>query len=420
MRIQGYGLSDVGQERGNNEDSLLIDDALGLYIVADGMGGHAHGEVASSAAVRTVARYLREEGIASKPDLPIPELVAVAETAVQHASKRIWEMATSRQGYAGMGTTLSILLVRDTKGIMLHVGDSRLYLMRGDRIDQLSSDHTFTSELVRNGVFTPEQVRNSPYSNVLTRALGKSETVQVDTLVFDILPGDTFLICSDGLTGYVPDDELGDYLCADDIRGLPHQLVALANERGGHDNITAVVVRSDDGDAVSQEELLHCTRIQEQFSTLQAIHLFKGISMAGLVKLMDISRELPLTPGQSPINEGDVCPGLLIILEGSVAVIRDGYQLATLGPGDMAGEMSCLRQTPSTATLKALTPCRYMVIDYSELERLYSKDPTLGINLLRNLGHTLAERLDKTTSRLLSDRAEQEELDELPSILFVP
>lgn len=418
MLMEGYGLSDVGQERSNNEDSLLIDDALGLYVVADGMGGHAAGEVASSTAVRTVSRFLHDKGLADDLDRPVDEILALAEQAVQSACRRVWELATSRPGCAGMGTTLTLLMIRGTTGLMVHVGDSRLYLKRDDRLDQLSDDHTFTGELVRNGVFTAEQVQNSPYSNVLTRALGKSEKVQTDSLIIDILPGDTFLLCSDGLTNHVKDSELDGILRADELRPLPKHLIRLANNRGGDDNITAIVVRAGNPppDTLVFE---HCTRVQEQFNTIRSVSLFMGISMAGLVKIMDISREVEFKIGDRPISEGDPCPGLIIILSGSMGVWRGGYKVTSLRAGAMAGEMSCLRRKASTATLQAEQNTRCLFIEFDALDGLFRKDSALGVRLLQNLGETLAERLDQTTGRLLELKTQRDD-DDTPPILFVP
>ncbi len=423
MRAHGFGLSDVGKERTNNEDSLLIDDSLGLYIVADGMGGHAAGEVASSNAVRIVSRALHENNLLEmtfEQEGDLEQAVGIVEEAVQLACRRIWEMATSGQGFAGMGTTLTLLLVAGTKGIMVHVGDSRIYMARGGKIHQLSDDHTFTAELVRNGVFTPEQAQKSPYAHVLTRALGKSEKVQVDTLVFDVLPGDTFLLCSDGLTTYLDGAEMIGYLGADDIRSLPRRFVDLALERGGEDNITTVVARMSTDEGLTLDQEMYCTRVQTQFDTLQRVSLLRQVSMAGLVQVLDISREVILYPGEHAIVEGELCTSLIIILEGSMSVIRQGALVTTLGAGHHAGDMSCLRQRPSTATLQAQTTSRCLIVHFESLQRLIRKDPRLGIQLLQNLGEALSDRLDSTTSRLLSAASSEDTLQGLPAALLTP
>ena len=422
MRVHGYGLSDVGNERTNNEDSLLIDDAIGLYIVADGMGGHAAGEVASGNAVKTISRHLHKNKVADLLTDPqkLPQIVEMCEEAVQAACRRVWELATSGQGFAGMGTTLTMLLVVNTKGVMVHVGDSRLYLIRGGKLHQMSHDHTFTAELVRNGVFTAEQARKSPYAHVLTRALGKAESVQIDTLVFDVLPHDSFLLCSDGLTGYVEASELTGYLGADDIRPLPRRFIDLALERGGDDNITAVVARVGEGEGITVEQQVYCTKVQFQFETLQGVSLLRGLSMTGLVHVMDISEEVEFKAGAIAIEENHPCTGLIIILEGAMSVVRQGFHVTTLGPGDHAGDMSCLRQRPSTATLRAQKDCRCLTIDYERLQKLIRKEPRLGVILLQNLGEELSDRLDNTTTMLLDMTSMTDTLEGMPSILLVP
>jgi serine/threonine protein phosphatase PrpC len=422
MRVHGYGLSDVGNERTNNEDSLLIDETLGLYIVADGMGGHAGGEVASGSAVASISRYLHQRDITSllgqeEPDLEA--LVRVCEEGVQAACRNVWELATSGKGPAGMGTTLTMLLFAGTKGVMIHVGDSRLYLVRAGQLHQMSDDHTFTAELIRNGVFSEKQAVQSPYAHILTRALGKSESVQVDALTFDVLPGDSFLLSSDGLTTYVDDSELVSYLGADDIRSLPQRFVDIALERGGEDNITVIVARAEEG-ATTLEQQVYCTKVQYQFETMQKVALLRELSMTGLMHLMDISEERAYQAGELIVEEGRPCLCVYIVLEGALAVIRDGFHLASLGPGEYAGVSSCLRPRASQASLKASRVSRCLVIEHAALQRLVRKEPRIGVTILRNFGEELSDRLRDTASILMATEPFCDAVDETPSILLLP
>ncbi len=261
MHIVATGKTDVGQKRDHNEDNLLLDPGLGLYVVCDGMGGHAAGEVASAHAVATVQRVLADQrAVIDEARRDVPEarerLASLCELAVNTACSEIFSMATADNGKAGMGTTLVMMLVVGGKGIMAHVGDSRLYMVRAGQIHQLSEDHSYTSEMVKRGKMTREQARTSPYANVITRAVGIQKNVQVDTLVFDIIPGDTFLLCSDGLHGYYDDpNDLADALANAETDKIPDALIATANERGGKDNITAVILRgvADVGDQAHEE-----------------------------------------------------------------------------------------------------------------------------------------------------------------------
>ena len=248
MNVASFGLSDVGRKRQHNEDAFLVDDALGLYIVCDGMGGHAAGEVASARTIEVVRDYVAAnrsilDALAGEPT-PRHRAAAVAlvEAAVQKACSTVFDLAQIDADKRGMGTTCVVLLLAGAKAVIGHVGDSRIYLLRNGEQHQLTEDHTLIQAQLKQGVITPEQAETSPYRNVITRAVGIQESVQVDTLIVDLLPGDTFILCSDGLHGYLQDEEVVPMVTGVATpEGLPKAFIDLANERGGKDNITAVV-----------------------------------------------------------------------------------------------------------------------------------------------------------------------------------
>ncbi|MDB4976240.1 MAG: serine/threonine phosphatase PrpC, regulation of stationary phase, partial [Myxococcaceae bacterium] len=206
MQIQAFALSDTGKVRKHNEDSFCTDEELGLYVVCDGMGGHAAGEVASKTAVNAIVRviYEQRDAIASfdGSHQALEQMIVLLHQAISEASRTVYEVASSDRGKHGMGTTCVALLVLGDKAVMGTVGDSRVYLARDQRIDQLSTDHNFMTEVVASGMMSPEQAAAALHANVLTRAVGVQPTVKVDALAFDVLPGDTFLLCSDGLYDY--------------------------------------------------------------------------------------------------------------------------------------------------------------------------------------------------------------------------
>src|SRR5262245_10012349 len=234
-------LSDVGMVRSGNEDSFFAHATKGggLFIVADGMGGHAAGEVASEMAVQIVSRelgtihQLSGQGPRDK----------VAES-IRNANRAIYERTINESDKQGMGTTVSVLLVSGARWLIGQVGDSRVYLLRDGALTQLTKDHSYVQEQVDAGLLTPEQARYHPYSNVITRCVGANESVDVDIYRGDVLPGDVFLVASDGLTGMVDDRRLQQILLA---RSTPARivdaLIAEANGRGGLDNITAIVIQ---------------------------------------------------------------------------------------------------------------------------------------------------------------------------------
>src|SRR6202050_1134388 len=251
-QIRFFAATDVGKVRDHNEDNFLVDKKLSLFMVADGMGGHAAGEVASAIAVRTVHEELKREqdliadylaGSSGAAKVTPKDIVALLEHAVQRACSKIHEEAQGDTAKRGMGTTLSVLLVLGPKGFIAHVGDSRIYLMRGGRVQQVTEDHTVINELIKRGKLSKEQIEKVAQKNAITRAVGVYERVDVDTLAIEVLPGDTFVLCSDGLTGYLNSpEELREHLGKDGDDAVK-SLIELANERGGKDNITAIIVK---------------------------------------------------------------------------------------------------------------------------------------------------------------------------------
>src|SRR5919199_5222183 len=227
--------------RSGNEDSFAVeaDRQRGLFVVADGMGGHAAGEVASEMAVQILQRELSD-----LRDLESPPASERVMNALKRANKAIHDRTLSEVDKQGMGTTVSVLLLAGRRFLIGQVGDSRVYLLRDGALRQVTKDHSYVQEQVDAGYLTPEQARYHPYSNVITRCVGASDDVEPDTYQGEARPGDIFLVASDGLTGMVDDRRLAHLLAA---RAEPARmvdaLITEANGRGGLDNITAIVVK---------------------------------------------------------------------------------------------------------------------------------------------------------------------------------
>ncbi len=248
MLLEAFARTDTGPVRENNEDNLLIDMESGLFVVADGMGGHASGEVASAIAVETVCDVLLE---AHDPDetrldrQALDEDDAIRERlryAMNQASVRIRKEALDNPIHAGMGTTLTVLLLEDSTAHFGHVGDSRLYLFRGGRIKRLTRDHTVVQQEIDAGRLTPELARIVPHKNILTQSVGYHGPVEPDTSTRPVMPGDVFVLCSDGLTDPLDDVALTK-ICQDTpFEELAEELVQQALQNGTEDNVTVVVV----------------------------------------------------------------------------------------------------------------------------------------------------------------------------------
>lgn len=241
MKLVAFGLSDVGHCRETNEDNYFFDTGLGLYTVADGMGGHAAGEVASRLAVDAIEELFRRNGgIGASPG----EAAEKLQAAVTEANRRICESIHAHVEQRGMGTTVVTLLVVGDRIVVGHVGDSRAYLLRGGSLERLTHDHSWVSEQVQAGLLTDADAQRHPMRNIVTRALGSRADVSADVIERQARPGDVYLLCSDGLNAMLSDDQIREAL--DRHRGDPERacraLVDAANARGGEDNTTVIVL----------------------------------------------------------------------------------------------------------------------------------------------------------------------------------
>jgi serine/threonine protein phosphatase PrpC len=247
MIATSFGLTDVGRRRESNEDDLLLEPGLGLYAVADGMGGHAAGEIASRLAIETLQEIAQRDGAARAPETAERAGLWLQE-AMSEANRRIWDSIRLHEERRGMGTTMVAMLHLGDQAVFGHVGDSRCYLLRDDDLVRLTSDHSWVNEQVKLGLMTDDAAQRHPMRNIVTRALGSRPDVAVEVQASPIEAGDIVLLCSDGLNTMLSDQEIHDILAArrEDPPAACRDLVHAANQRGGEDNVTVVVVRFAD------------------------------------------------------------------------------------------------------------------------------------------------------------------------------
>ena len=326
--IRFYAATDVGKVRDHNEDNFLVDKKLALFIVCDGMGGHAAGEVASAMAVRTVHEEIKREkellddyvaGSSGANRVTTKDVIALLEHSVQRACSKIHEESTADPSKRGMGTTLSSVLVCGNQAFIAHVGDSRVYLYRGGKIQQVTEDHTVFNELIKRGKLSREQIDKLAQKNAITRAVGVYERVEVDTLVMELLAGDTLLLASDGLHGYFEQaDEMEPHLALEGDAAVK-TLVAIANERGGKDNITGVLVKvGEEG----KEDAVRAKRLALKRDVLAKMPLFSRLSEREILRVMQSVEVREFVDAEVVISEGDKGDELFIVLDGQVKVSR--------------------------------------------------------------------------------------------------
>lgn len=236
MKITSFGLTDIGMKRKVNQDAFLVDEEAGLFLVADGMGGHKGGEVASQLAIQVVRDFCVKQ-----KSLPMAERI---NRAINQACSEIHQQAAENADLLGMGTTALVLLIENGEACLGQVGDSRGYLFSDGRLWQITEDHSLLNEEIRAGRLVASQVKDYQFKNVITRSVGYESHVSVDVYRRVLRPGDGFLLCSDGLSGMVSIEEMEEHLNKHELEVAIPKLIELANGRGGDDNITAVACKT--------------------------------------------------------------------------------------------------------------------------------------------------------------------------------
>jgi len=278
MTLHAFGLTDVGRKRKHNEDAYLVDAERGLFVVADGMGGHAAGEVASRITVESMQEFIAASDDPTDSSWPFGYGNRSASggnrltAAVEKANEKVMRAVANRPELKGMGTTVVAALIEAERATLVHVGDSRAYLFRDGDLKRLTDDHSWVQEQVNAGILSEDEAKTHPLKNVVTRALGGSPHVSVDLIEVPLRPGDRFLLCSDGLTGMVTDEEILEFFQTEPPpESAVRRLVELANERGGVDNITSIVVDVLFDKAPEDEEKTHVTRTKPADGTTVAL-----------------------------------------------------------------------------------------------------------------------------------------------------
>jgi serine/threonine protein phosphatase PrpC len=424
MELSFWAATDVGKKREVNEDNFLVDKKLSLFIVADGMGGHASGEIASHLAVhefrntveagRDVVDRFTRDATSVRPQ----EILMLLEHAVQTAGQTIYQKGQLEPEKRGMGTTTSALLIAGDRGFIAHVGDSRVYMVRAGQVVQLTEDHSLINELIRRGRITRENLDDSPYKaykNAVTRAVGVYETVQGDTIDFEILPGDQFLLCSDGLHAYLTEQQILDFLKSEDIAGLPQKLVDHANAGGGHDNITAVVVRVEGQPSADRAE-----ELARKVEVLRRMPLFRHLIYKEILRVLNVTTVREYAPGEEIIKEGTPGDEMFILLRGKIRLHKNDAFITDLMPGAHIGEMALVdRRQPRSASANAEERSRLLGLKRRDFYEIIRKEPQLSVKLLWAFTQVLAERLRKTTADLSGARLEAGAQDLTEDALFV-
>jgi serine/threonine protein phosphatase PrpC len=413
VNLNSYSITDVGMKRDHNEDFHLLNDEIGFYVVCDGMGGYAAGEVASQLVAKTLNQFfIKNKKFIEKFEQEqnrsnTHNIKTMIRAGVSLAVKNVLAHVEKDPSKKGMGTTMAMTLFIQDHVFIAHIGDSRVYLHRKGEVHQLTEDHSLVNEYVRQGILSREEAQKHPQANVITRAIGPQEVVEPDIVVMEIMKDDSFVICSDGLAGYMQDDELKQTIESNDLKVAPKKLIDLANSKGGKDNITAVLLHVYDK-VETEEAIKEESSVDKKVLILKKIPLFKSLTYLQILKTLEIIRVRQCKKGEDIIVENDIGDEMFIILSGEVEVYKDKQIVNILVKGQFFGEMSLIDNARRSATIRANGKCTLMVIKRDALYGLLASDNRISTKLfwafLQNLNQRL-RRVDEDVYGLKVDPA---------------
>ena len=400
MKVSMWGATDVGRSRKINEDSFLLSPDHNFVAVADGMGGYQRGDVAAQLACNVIKeviythKHVVELYRRAPSEASASAVKTMLETTMQRACKEVHDAAVAMTGKGGrMGTTMDLVLFAGTKAFISHVGDGRVFLLRGGEIHQLTEDHTVAAQEAASGV--PVEQRSS--RNVITRALGVFPNVVVDSLVFDLQVDDRVIICTDGLYGYVDESELAAEVVGGGVEEVVDRLIGLANQRGGRDNISVVVFQAEAEGKVNEDH-----EMVRRLERLRNVGLFQFCTYRELMKVCQMAIPQAIPAGSVLFEEGAQGRECYIVEEGEVTIRKAGQVLGVMTSGDYFGEMSFIDVPIRSATAVATRDTKLLVIGRNQFLQVLKQDSELAAKLMWQLLQKMS-RLVRSTNRRLVD-----------------
>ncbi len=398
MSLRFHARTDVGLKRKQNEDSLLAAEEFGVFVVADGVGGRKAGELASAITVNTFQAYAPTmkatvDAFAANPSRETRlAVLSLLDQACNAASRRVYESAAST-GRQGMTTTLVAAVVGGGAAFLCHVGDSRIYLLRNGALRQVTEDHSMINELIRQGTMTAEEANNTRYRNVITRAIGLYPTVRTDTLHLELLDGDRLLLCSDGLSDMVEDEDMATMLGLPKVPAAVDALLQAALDAGGRDNVTVV--------AIEPEALLQAETVAARARAMENLFLFGDLPDHARLRVGRIVSERFVAPGEVVMRQGEPGDTLFVIVQGQFSVRINGAEVAVAEAGEHFGELALVDEEPRSADIIAKGFGHLIGIDRAALQEFCIVEPGLGNVMLWRLLNTLGHRLRAANQKLI-------------------
>ena len=401
MSFQATSITHVGNRKSVNEDNFLVDRDHGVFAVADGVSGRARGEVASQMVVDGLKQ--RAQGLfdtMTERDVVANRgqrrrVVNLLGQTVDDLNAEVFLQGRAADVQGAMATTLASLFLLEQAGFVVHVGDSRVYVMRQDKIFRITEDHTYAELLRKQGNVEASSKILERYEHVLSKSIGTQPHVEAEVVFFDHYPGDVFFLCTDGLTDYLSGLEIQAYLKAyDDHTEALEAMVQEALGRGGHDNITAMIVKGQGkGEPVKRPSLGTLKAVD----FLADVALFEGLDAHERLRTLKVVHEQTYEPGDVLISAASPSDAVHVIVQGQVEVRRKGHVLAVLGRGEHVGEMGLFGQEDATADVVVTEPTLMLSIPHHYVRM--SLNAGQSNTLLWNISMQLARRLSKMNQR---------------------
>jgi protein phosphatase len=417
MERTSWGLTDPGLVRPNNEDAIYRDDEIGLYVVADGVGGHSAGEQASRTAVETLSRAGRHlhrlvELYDEDPnnDQARRDVFDSLQEAVERANHHIFGYAQQKLDFRGMMTTGSVVLLSRSAAFVAHVGDSRIYLHREGEMEQLTTDHTLAEALVEAGQLSRDEIADYAFRNILARALGEQGTVEVDLLYVDLRPLDRLLLCSDGITGYAELTAINAVITNTDGENPAADLIELANKGGGGDNSTAIVVELTASDAETDSVITQRVPLEHtvKVDLLQNLFFCHHLSPEERMKVLRYVHEVHFEEGECVVEQGAEGQELYMVVEGELDVRVDSVLVNQVKPGGHFGEIALVSGQKRSAEVIARTPVRAFRMAREGFYDLGKKEQAIAVKMLWAFTQSLANRVMELSQDVVDERKKQE------------
>jgi protein phosphatase len=395
MKFQGCGRSEVGKVRENNEDRFYCDLERGIFVVADGVGGKAGGEIASGTVVEQVRARADDFRRLMESDASVEtEREKIFEQllqSMQNINAEVVRTGRDPRYPGGIATTTDLMVLGGSSAFILHVGDSRIYLIREDEIFRITRDHTFSEHLrdhpeLRDRFGSPQN-----YSNVLTRTIGGSLHVEIDTIFVDLLLGDRLLLCTDGVTDYLTGSQILEFARGSSDQEFLDALSKAANDCGGKDNITALPVRIGRDREFSRDATRYDTF--HRVRCLQSLELFSNLELQEIMKVLRFVHTVQGIAGEEIVSRGDGVDGLYVVMEGSLSVLLEGRELDRVGVGEHFGEFALFGDPVRSADVQCLESCQLLYISGKSLRQLVRQDAVLGNKLLISLLSRTSRRI---------------------------